>query len=205
MYSERLVECANCGDRFKIIYDSKKEKQDEYKCMCGKFICRPDHWGSFSYTRGGSYRDIPWKETEYKCEYYEDDYIRLTEEEQKILNEIDVLGLEFGSGYSSPYSNRTNKDDIRLELSGCSKSNEGLLIKLNVRLISSGNPWSAREVNEKHERILDGLNRFKDVITKVKNKEINLDNPRKIWDDDSLEWNDGTREQQEIYDYELCC
>lgn len=29
MYRERLVGCLDCGDRFKIIYDSKKEQQGE--------------------------------------------------------------------------------------------------------------------------------------------------------------------------------
>jgi len=62
-----------------------------------------------------------------------------------------------------------------------------------------------KEKPEKHGRILEGLNRFKNVILKVSKKEIDLDNPRKLWDDSSLEWNDGTRTQQKIYDYELCC
>jgi hypothetical protein len=205
MYSERLVECADCGDRFKIIYDSRKDRQDEYKCSCGKLICYPDHYGSFGYNRGGSYRNIPYEEQESKFEYYEEDYIRLTEEEQKILNEIDKIGLTFGEGYSSPYSNNNDEDYIRLKLCGCSKANEGLTISLEIRLQSWGNGWNDRDIKEKHERILDGLNRFKTVIQKVKNKEIDLDSPRKVWDDKSLEWHDGTKTQQQLYDYELSC
>lgn len=206
MYSERLVECADCGDRFKITYDSRKERQDEYKCNCGKLVCHPDYFGGFSYNRNGSYKDIPYNEQESKYKYYEEDYIKLNDEEQKILKEIDSVALEeFGDKYSSPYSNRTNYDYIRLELEGCSRSNEGLRISLEVRLQSWGNGWNDREVKEKHDRILDGLNRFKDVLLKVKNKEIDLDAPRKIWKDDSLEWYDGTRTQQELYDYTLNC
>jgi hypothetical protein len=205
MYRERLVECADCSDRFKITYDSKKEKQDEYKCKCGKLICYPDYFGSFSYDRGGRYNNISYEEQECKSEYYKEDYISLTDEEQILLTEIDVIGIDCNKGYSYPYSNRSDKDDIRLELFGCSKSNEGLNITLEVRLKSFGNGWSEREIIAKHERLLDGLNRFKDVIIKVKNNEINLDNPRKIWDDNSLEWHSGNKEQQKIYDYELCC
>jgi hypothetical protein len=205
MYREKLVECADCGDRFKIVYDSKKEHQDKYTCKCSKLVCYPDYFGSYSYDRGGRYNKIPYEEQENKYEYYEEDYIRLTEEEQRLLNEIDEIALIFGKEYSSPYSNRSDEEDIRLELSGCSKSNEGLTIFLEVRLQSWGYPWSDRDVKEKHERILTGLNRFKEVILKVKNSEINLDNPRKIWDDDSCEWYDSIKTQQKLYDYELYC
>lgn len=205
MYRERLVECADCGDRFKITYDSRKEKQDEYKCKCGKFICHPDYFGSFSYNRCGSYKEIPYEEQERKLEYYEEDYIRLSEEEQELLNEIDKIGSEFGEKYTSPYSNRSDEEEIRLELCGCNKSNEGLTILLEVRLQSWGSPWSKREISEKHERLMNGLSRFKDVIVKVKNNEIDLNNPSKLWNDETLEWHDGTKEQQKLYDYELYC
>ena len=49
MYRERLVGCLDCGDRFKIIYDSKKEQQDKYTCKCGKLVCYPDSYGSFDW------------------------------------------------------------------------------------------------------------------------------------------------------------
>ena len=205
MYRERLVECADCGDRFKITYDSRKEKQDKYKCKCGKLVCHPDYFGSFSYDRNGSYKEVAYEEQERKFEYYEEDYIRLNEEEQKILNEIDSIAPEISEKYYSPYSNNSDENYIRLELYGCSKSNEGLTISLEIRLQSWGNGWSDGEIKEKHARILEGLNRFKDVILKVKNKEIDLDNPRKAWKDNSLEWHNGTRTQQELYDYELDC
>lgn len=200
MYRERLVECADCGDRFKITYDSRKEKQDEYKCKCGKFVCYPDYFGSFSYDRGGSYKEIPYEEQEHKFEYYEEDYIRLSEEEQKLIDEIDEVGKSIDS-----YSNRSDEDDISLELSGCNKLNEGLTIAFETRLRSWGNSWNEREVKEKHERLMNGLSRFKDVIIKVKDSEINLNNPSKLWNDETLEWHDGTKEQQKLYDYELYC
>ena len=205
MYSERLVECADCGDRFKITYDSRKEKQDEYKCKCGKLICYPDYFGGYSYNRGGTYNKVPYEEQEYKSEYYEEDYITLTEEETALLKEIDTIGNVLNESSYGIYTNLSEDDSIYLHLDGCSKLNEGLTISFETRLQSFGNGWSEREAKEKHGRILEGLNRFKNVILKVSKKEIDLDNPRKLWDDNSFEWNDGTRTQQKIYDYELCC
>ena len=68
MYRERLVGCLDCGDRFKIIYDSKKEQQDKYTCKCGKLVCYPDSYGSFSYDRNGNPEKIPYDEQEQKKE-----------------------------------------------------------------------------------------------------------------------------------------
>lgn len=205
MYRERLVECKDCGDRFKIIYDSRKQYQDRYACKCGKLICYPDSFGGFGYDKGGNPEEIPREERESYYKYYEDDYISLTEEENNLLDKIDTIGKELKDDHYGSYTNLSDEDNIYLHLDGCSKSNEGLTISLEIRLRSYGSGWSEEEIKEKHERLLTGLNRFFNIITKVKNKEIDLDNPRKIWDDDSLEWNDGTRTQQKIYDYELCC
>jgi hypothetical protein len=205
MYRERLVECGDCGDRFKIIYDSRKERQDTYKCKCGKLKVYPDNYGSYGYDRGGNSKKLSYEEYDSKLEYYEEDYIRLSENELKLFNEIDKIGLELKENHYGIYTNLSDENGIYLHLDGCSKLNEGLTISLEIRLQSFGEGWRQNEISNKHERIVEGLNRFKDVITKVQNKEIDLDNPRKIWDDDSLEWNDGTRSQQKIYDYELCC
>lgn len=205
MYRERLVACRDCKDRFKIIYDSRKEYQDRYPCKCGKLVCYPDSFGGFSYDKGGNYEEIPHEERESISQYYDEDYIRLTEEENILLRKIDIIGNELKEIHYGSYTNLSDEDGIYLHLEGCSKSNEGLIISLETRLKSYGTAWHEVEVKNKHERLLEGLNRFLDIITKVINKEIDLDNPRKIWNDNSLEWNDGTRTQQKIYDYELCC
>lgn len=205
MYRERLVKCGNCQDIFKIIYDSKKKEQDKYTCKCGKLVCYPDSFGGFSYDINGTVEKLTYEESEYKHEYYEDDYIRLTDVENDLLNKIDMIGKELKENHYLSYTNLSDKKGIYLHLDGCSKLNEGLIISFETKLQSYGESWREREVTDKHERLMTGLNRFLDIIIKVKNKEIDLDSPRKIWDDDSLEWNDGTRTQQEIYDYELCC
>lgn len=205
MYRERLVSCGDCKDKFKIIYDSRKEYQDRYTCKCGKLVCYPDLFGGFSYDKGGNYEKIPREEEESISQYYDEDYIRLTEEENILLSKIDIIGTELKEIHYGTYTNLCSEDGIYLHLDGCSKLNEGLTISLEIRLKSYGSGWSEEDIKNKHERLLTGLNRFFNIITKVKNKEMDLDNPRKIWDDDSLEWNSGTREQQKIYDYELCC
>lgn len=205
MYRERIVSCGDCKDRFKIIYDSRKECQDRYSCKCGKLVCYPNSFGGFSYDKGGNYEKIPHEEGESISQYYDEDYIRLTEEENILLSKIDIIGNELKEIHYGAYTNLSDEDGIYLHLDGCSKSNEGLTISLEVRLKSYGSGWREYETKDKHERLFEGLNRFLDIISKVLNKEIDLDNPRKIWDDNSLEWNDGTMTQQKIYDYELCC
>ena len=205
MYRERLVGCLDCGDRFKIIYDSKKEQQDKYTCKCGKLVCYPDSYGSFSYDRNGNPEKIPYDEQEQKKENYDEDYIKLTSEEQLILNEIDEIGkLLKNDKWYSIYSNTSDDSYITLELCGCNKSNEGLSISFDVKL-QSDDGWRDYEIVKVHNRLIEGLNRFKDIILKVKNNEIDLDNPRKIWNDNSLEWNDAAKTQHKIYDYELYC
>lgn len=205
MYRERLVGCLDCGDRFKIIYDSKKEQQDKYTCKCGKLVCYPDSYGSFNYDRNGNPEKIPYEEQEQKYEYYDDDYIQLTDEEQLLLNKIDEIGESLKNDkWYSIYSNASDESYIDLELCGCNKSNEGLAICFNIKL-QSDNGWRDYEILKVHNRLMEGLNRFKDIILKVKNNEIDLDNPRKIWDDNSLEWNDTSKTQHQTYDYELNC
>ena len=202
MYCERLVECADCGDRFKIIYDSKKKHQDRYICKCGKLVCYPDHFGSYSYDTGGNYKEIPYKEQHYKGIYYEEDYIKLTNEENALLSEISQIGTEKLKYY---YSEHVDEDGIELALDGCNNSNECLTIKFEVRLKSFGNEWNEREKESVHKRLMDGLSRFKNIMIKVCDNTIDLNDPRKTWENESLEWDDGTRTQHKKYDYELCC
>lgn len=200
MYRERYVKCADCGDKFKIIYDSMAERQIEFKCKCGKFKGTADSFGGFSYNSSGHSEKLSYEESESKSSRYEDDYIKLTDEELKLITEIDEVGILMG--YS--YSNKTNKDRIQIGLSGCSTSNEGLFISSEIRL-ESNDGWRDYALIERHERIIESLTRFKNIITKVKEGEIDLDKPKVIWSDNLLEWNNGTKEQQKIYDYELYC
>lgn len=91
---------------------------------------------------------------------------------------------------------------ISFELDGGSNL-EGLSIESKVTLRDDqGWRWN-REKQE--DRVIESLTRFKDILIKVQNGELDLSKPRKVWDNDSLEWHDGTRTQQKLYDYELYC
>lgn len=205
MYTERLVECGDCEDRFKIVYDSKKDRQDEYSCKCGKLVCYPDYFGGYNYNRYGNPNRLSYEESEVKYEYYEEDYIRLTEEEQELLNEIDAIGNIIEEDNSLTYHNFSDEDDVHLELYGCSKSNEGMTVCFKNRLRSYGNGWSESHILETHERLKEGLSRFKSIIIKVRDGEIDLDQTRELWEDKSFEWNGRNSVQQELYDYKLYC
>lgn len=62
MYRERLCECNDCNDRFKVIYDSKKNTQDEYRCKCGNLMGNLDYFGTFIYNRSGKYKELTYEE-----------------------------------------------------------------------------------------------------------------------------------------------
>ena len=203
MYISKKVKCADCGDIFKIEYDSHKKLQDTYSCKCGKLRCRMDSYGSFSYHDGGNYEKIEYEDSEYTSYYYDEDFIKLTHEANYLMEEINELGNQLGKKIGISFYNMTDDDHISLEIDDCNSA-EYLSIKVDIDLVNRYG-WRSSEKIETENRIIEALSRFKDIIAKSINGEIDLDKPRKIWDDNSLEWYDGTREQQKLYDYELYC
>lgn len=203
MYRSRNVKCANCKDIFRIEYDSRKDKQDEYVCKCGKLKCYPDSYGSFSYNRDGDYEDISYEEQERVISYYEEDYIRLSDETNLLVTEIRRLGKDIADNTIGVYFyDYTCDEKISFELDGGSDS-ECLSIESKVTLRDDkGWRWD-REKQE--NRVIESLTRFKNILIKVQNGELDLSKPRRIWDDEDLEWHDGTKTQQKLYDYELYC
>ena len=206
MYKSRNVKCADCKDVFRIEYDSRKDKQDVYTCKCVKLKCYPNSYGSFSYDRNGRYEDMSWEDQEYKSLNYEEDYIKLSDEANLLLSEINDIARQLNKGeYKASFYNYTDEDKLSLELYGCSNLNEGLSIQVDIRLKDDKGWKNQEEKRKKEERIIEALSRFKSILTKVKNKELDLNKPKKVWDDKSLEWYDGTKTQQKLYDYELVC
>lgn len=199
----RNVKCADCKDVFKIEYDSRKDRQDTYSCKCGKLRCRPDSYGGFSYGRDGNYEEMSYEEEERVISYYEEDYIQLSDEAKQLISEISKLGKDLADNTIGVYFyDYTCDEKISFELDGGSDL-EGLSIESKVTLRDDqGWRWD-REKQE--NRVIESLTRFKDILIKVQNKELDLSKPRKVWDNDSLEWHDGTRIQQKLYDYELYC
>lgn len=204
MYKSRNVKCADCKDIFRIEYDSRKSKQDVYKCKCGKLICYPDSYGSFSYDRDGNYEKLRYEEEEYKFIQYEEDYIRLSETANLLLSEINKIGEKLGRNSGIYFYNYSDDDEISLELSGGSDL-ESILIKANVKLQDDKGWRNQKEKQKQEDRIIESLTSFKNVLERVKNGELDLSKPQKVWEDNSLEWYDGTRTQQKLYDYELWC
>lgn len=205
MYNEYLVECGDCNDRFKMIYDSRKDEQEVCVCKCGKLEIYPE-LNYFTVNGCGKYKDVPHEEQEYKYEYYEEDYIKLTDEHNKLIQEISEIGLEVNKKreLEFPFYLYNDKEFINISLSGISKYGEKVDISFNIKLLSRCG-WSSEEVNAQHERLTEGLNMFKDIITKVNNGEIDLKKPYEISDDDTLDWFDVYTTQIERYHYEYLC
>lgn len=203
MYIERLVGCLDCGDRFKVHYDSRKDKQDEFICKYGNLKIYVDSFLSmtYSYTPKGNPKKIPYEEQELIKKEYEEDFIKLTEEELTLFQEIHEIGIMLGYGQ---YENSTDEYDLDLKLSGCNKYDEGLTIAFEVGLYSNKG-WSEKEIQQKHDIIKQGLINFKEIILKVYRKEIDLDNPTSIYDNNSLDgyWRESNKTPLDRYDYEL--
>lgn len=203
MYIERLVGCLDCGDRFKVHYDSRKDKQDEFICKCGNLKIYVDSFLSmtYSYTPKGNPEKILYEEQELIKKEYEEDFIKLTEEELTLFQEIHEIGIMLSYGQ---YENSTDEYDLDLKLSGCNKYNEGLIIAFEVGLYSNKG-WSEKEIQQKHDTVKQGLINFKEIILKVYHKEIDLDNPTSIYDNNSLDgyWRESNKIPLDRYDYEL--
>lgn len=204
MFQSRNVKCSDCKDIFRIEYDSRKKKQDVYTCKCGKLKCYPDHFGGFSYDRDGNYEELSYEEKDYKFIQYEEDYIKLSDKASFLLTEINEIGKKLSGKNGIFFYNVSNENYISLELSGGSDV-EGISIKVDVKL-QDDEGWKYFDERMKQEkRLMESLTRFKDILIKVGNDKLDLSNPQKIWDDESLEWHDGSKTQQKLYDYELIC
>lgn len=203
MYIERLVGCLDCGDRFKVHYDSRKDKQDEFICKCGNLKIYVDSFlnMTYSYTPKGNPEKIPYEEQELIKKEYEEDFIKLTEEELTLFQEIHEIGIMLGYGQ---YENSTDEYDLDLKLSGYNKYDEGLIIAFEVGLYSNKG-WSEKEIQRRHDIIKQGLINFKEIILKVYRKEIDLNNPTSIYNNSSLDgyWRESNKTPLDRYDYEL--
>lgn len=134
---------------------------------------------------------------------YEEDYIQLSDEAKQLISEISKLGKDLADNTIGVYFyDYTCDEKISFELDG-GNDLEGLSIESKVTLRDDqGWRWD-REKQE--NRVIESLTRFKDILIKVQNGELDLSKPRKVWDNNSLKWHNGTRTQQKFYDYELYC
>lgn len=202
MYNATNIKCADCGDIFRAEYDSRKQRQDEYKCKCGKLRGYLDSYCSFSYNRDGNLAKLTYKEHEYVTIHYEEDYIRLSDEQKDIVSNIIAIGNELTDRPGLYFYNHTTDEEISFELMGGS-DNEAITIACEVKLIDNYGWKHGR--NEREQRLDEAINRFHDILVKVQNEELNLNKPRHIWDNDDMEWHEGSKIQQKLYDYELYC
>lgn len=192
MYSEELVRCNDCNDEIKIIYDSRKDKQDSYECKCGKLTIhnlRP-HCG---FTYSGSCNVI---EESYKYENLDSDYFVLDDELKLLCDVISEIGnsLKRDVGY---FSDRCSNDDISFSIWNIDESKQQVNAELYIDLNRSKG-WKESEYQEVKTEIIDKLNSFKEFLSRLQNNEISLSKPKELWSDNNL---NGTRRQKELYDY----
>lgn len=203
MRSTRKVKCADCKDVFRIEYDSRKGSQDTYTCKCGKLQCYPNSYGSFFYNKGGKDEPLSYEKEDHTIHYYEEDYIELSDEAHRLISEIRELGEYISDTMAGVYFyDYTCDEEVSLQLDGGSDL-ETVSINAKIRL-RDDNGWKWHR-KQQEERVSESLSRFKNVLIKIKSGELCLNKPQKVWDNDSLEWYDGARVQQNLFDYELYC
>jgi len=202
MYISRNVKCADCGNVFKIEYDSRKEKQDIYTCKCGHLKCYANVFGIFCKNPDGMDEKLTDTETEDFSYNYDEDYIKLSDESISLLSDIDHLGNLLNRKMNIHYYNYTNKEHISLELKGGSEK-EDIKIKANVNLLNKYGWKHGKEEQEK--RVIEALSRFKNILTEINNGNLDLSKPRKIWTNTNCEWHNRMQVQKELYNYQLTC
>lgn len=208
MYRSRNVKCSSCKDVFKAEYDSRKNSQSVYSCKCGKLTrCNLSCYGGLSYNSGGTYESISLEEQEITKIYYDEDYIMLSDEENLLVSEIIESGEYINENFDGVYfGNFTSENKISFRLKTdnyIEDSVEDITINASVELFDERG-WEFGKEKQK-DRLIESLTRFRDVIVKVRNGELDLTHPKNIWSNENLEWHDGTRTQLELYDYELYC
>ena len=206
MYRSRNVKCANCKDIFRAEYDSRKNSQQYVSCKCGKVRGYLNSNGGFVHGINDPIESLSFKEQDYVIEHYEEDFIRLSDEEQVMLSEIindcgDIVDRNLGVYFY----NRTDERYVDLKLVGVADSMEGVDISMYVRLIDDrGFGWRfGRE--DQGERLLEALARFHNIVSMVKSGEIDLTRPSTILGKEDLEFDDYTKIQLELYRHEFLC
>lgn len=202
MYHSQKVRCADCGDVFRIEYDSRKEMENVYTCKCGKLRCYP-YLTSFSHNRNGNVEEMDYDEEQHIYENYEEDYIKLSDNANLLLSEINELGDRLSKEKGIYYYDFSDDDYLSLSISERNEIGESIEIKVKVSLCDNEGWKYGRE--QQNSRVIEALTRFKNILNQLIRGEINLCNPQNVWDNESLEWNDGLKEQKRLYDYTLYC
>lgn len=206
MYRSRNVKCSNCKDIFRAEYDSRKESERYATCKCGEVRGYLNSNGSFICGINNPCEALNYKEQEHIIEYYEEDYIQLSDEESEMLSEIiEECNNITNSKIGVMFYNYTDERYVDLRLEGISEYMECVSIKAYVRLIDDdGFGWKYGK-SKQENRLFESLTRFKNVVSMVKNGELDLTRPKSVFDNEDLEWNDHTRTRLELYDYKLYC
>lgn len=206
MHRTRSVKCASCKDIFRAEYDSRKDSQQYASCKCGKVRGYLNSNGSFVCGINDPLESLSDKEQDHVIEYYEEDYIRLSDEEQAMLSEIanDCGDIESGS-IGVYFYNCTDERYVDLKLEGFNDLMEGVDIAIRVRLIDDrGFGWRfGRE--EQEGRLFEALTRFKNIVSMVKSGDIDLTRPSTILSKDDLEFDDYEKTQLQLYRHEFLC
>lgn len=207
----RNVKCADCGTILKVTYDSRKDVQDRSVCTCGKLECYMNSQATIRYNSDGALMNLEKDKREYQCEYYDEDFVALDAESNRLLDEIrssvnDLITAhtaEQGWNMGLRFHDSSDKDCLRLELSDRT-GDEEMSLNVDIDLVK-GCGWKDEERIRLQERIHEALRRFRNVIEKMRSKDVGTGDPRKLWNDDSLNWEDAVRTQQQLYDYKFYC
>ena len=179
MFYSFNVKCAECNELVNVFY-STREDAKEIKCKCGKLKCYPDLKGC---KIDDDSRIIILSDCEenYIREFYSEDYLELNDYEKELLDKIlynkedcEEFGYDIDKEFIGLYLNL--EDDFEQ------------IINIEFEIVLKADKWSPDKAETQHLRIKEGLERFLDLLIKLK--------------EGVLDFGDGenlTKENWEIY------
>jgi hypothetical protein len=200
------IRCKECGEIIRVSYDSKKPKQDTFECKCGKLSFIPSLQGGF-YNNGFGSDDLPENERNLKIYKYDEDYIKITPETERLLDEITELGdriqYDLVTYNRIIFNKYCSKENIYIELIGKDEHNQICKIKVDIKLFDEEGWKNNRQ--RQIARLATGLKLFRDVELKILDEELDICNPTELGKNSEVKWEKAYRQSKNLYDYTFEC
>lgn len=202
----KTYKCVHCGKAFTSTYDSRNHQLFNYaQCLCGKarihctgptsFFLSDCSIKDFVLSAAGS---IAFGKGVIE---YPEDFLNLTEENKILLQKIKDVGNALEDEAFTCFYDGSSEKEIFFSLEGAD-GRESVSITFKDSLFCEYG-FSEEEMGRRNERINVSANRFLTLVEKILKGELDIDNPRRIWNDETLEWHSSRKEPVQLFDYYL--
>lgn len=202
----KTYKCAHCGKVFTATYDSRKHQLFNYaQCLCGKARVHCTGPNSF-FMSDCSTEDFVLSSAgsiafERHVIEYSEDFLNLTEENKILLQKIKDAGNVLEDEAFTCFCDDSSEKNIYFSLDGADGRESVSIIFKDSLFCEYG--FSEEEMGRRNERINVSANRFLTLVEKLLKGELDIDNPRRIWNDETFEWHSSRKEPVQLFDYYL--